>query len=201
MNQNELDRLLKSARPPERTEEYWREFPNRITSQLHRQTQASAALRGGRKLRPLLAWGLGLATVCIAVGFIMKPQPQLKSHAVLPVKKNQLAEARKCYSELEALFPNQLQSIVFGRQGPRMVLADKANVPVSTPLYLRICGLGGCEAFITFSGQQIQVNGEDCEVLADAEGRVILVGNDRVWSETDPSAAIQIEAMPLEASL
>ena len=34
---------------------------------------------------------------------------------------------------------------------------------------------------MTFSGQQIRFNGEDCDVLADAQGNVMLVGRQRIW--------------------
>jgi hypothetical protein len=93
-----------------------------------------------------------------------------------------VAQVQKCYREIEAMFPNQVQAIIFDEAGSRIVLAEKPGVPDSTPLYLRICGPQGCQQVVTFSGQEIQVNGENWEVLTDAAGNVLLVGNKFVWS-------------------
>jgi hypothetical protein len=95
--------------------------------------------------------------------------------------------ARKCFQEIQPLFPHQLQAIVFDRQGARLVLAETADVPVSPPLYLKICGPKGCQQFVTFSGQQIRVNGEVCDVLLDSQGNVLVVGGQLVWSSSKPA--------------
>jgi hypothetical protein len=102
-------------------------------------------------------------------------------------KRPPALEAQKYFHEIEGLFPNQLQAIVLDQTGARLVLSPAADVPRSPPLYLRICGPDGCQRFVTFSGQQIRVNGEACEVLVDRRGRVLLVGRDTVWSGSDPS--------------
>jgi hypothetical protein len=65
---------------------------------------------------------------------------------------------------------------------------------------LKICGPDGCQRFVTFSGQEIRVNGEACEVLVDHQGRVVLVGRDTVWSgseSTGKAGNFRIEARPL----
>lgn len=203
MTDDELDQILKSAATPQRPEEYWHEFPKRITAKLHWQNQVPAhpVPRPAPKVMPLLAWGLSFATICILAGFIMRLQPQAEHRAALPAQDSQLAAARKCYQELEALFPNQLQSIVFDQQGPHLVLAAKADIPNSAPLYLKICGPQGCQGFVTFSGQQIRFNGENCEVLADATGQVMLVGSHQVWEGAKLSGPIRIEARPLDAMM
>lgn len=192
MNNNELDQILKSAATPERPESYWQELPKRITAKLQWQAEipTRAALRSGRALKPLLAWGLSLAAVCIGIGFLLKEL----SHPVSTPADNQLAGVRKCFEELEALFPNQLRGIVFDSEGPRMILADRAEVPNSAPVYLKVCGPKGCAEFITFSGQQIGWNGENFEVLADAQGGILLVGNRQVLSQGIPSPSVRLEA-------
>jgi hypothetical protein len=187
---------LKSARIPEGTEDYWRDFPRKVTARLHWQS-APATARRGNQPNDLLIWSLGLASLFVVMGLFFAHRPARPSAPA----DGQLAAARKCYHEMEALFPNQVAGIVFDQQGPRMIIADRPNVPSSTPFYLKICGPGGCESFVTFSGQQVHFNGENCEVLADAQDRVVLVGNHQVWSSADSGDAIRIEATPLEAAL
>jgi hypothetical protein len=195
VNNPELDEILKSARAPKRTDEYWRDFPQRVSARLHWQPQSAShhVVQRSLKLTPFLVWSLSLAIIVVAI-IITTVKYQPRSAATASVADSQLAEARKCYHELEALFPNQIEAIVFDQQGPRMVLADKANVPDSAPIYLRICGPRGCEGFVTFSGQQISFNGENCEVLSDAQGRVILVGDHQVWTQANRSDPVQIQA-------
>ena len=123
---------------------------------------------------------------------------------VAPGKDSQLAEARKYFHELEALFPNQLQAIVFDQQGTHLVLAPEPNLPASPPLYLKICGPKGCQRFVTFSGQQIRVNGDVCDVLADRQGNVLVVGQETLWADAKAavrSGPYQIEARALETNL
>jgi hypothetical protein len=84
-----------------------------------------------------------------------------------------------------------------------MVLADRPNVPASPPVYVKICGPKGCQRFVTFSGQQIRVNGDVFEVLVDRQGDVLLVGAQWVWSSSEPavkSSRYRIEARPLPAT-
>jgi hypothetical protein len=99
------------------------------------------------------------------------------------------------------MFPNQVQAIVFDKNGPRLVLADHANVPRSTPYYLKICATSGCEELVTFSGQQVQFNGEKYEVLADGKGQIILLGKSRVLAETASSGPVRVEARPIGTKL
>jgi len=89
---------------------------------------------------------------------------------------------------------------VLDQTGARLVLSPAADVPRSPPLYLRICGPAGCQRFVTFSGQQIRVNGQACEVLVDRQGQIMLVGPKLFWSGSDPMAKgdrYQIEAATL----
>jgi hypothetical protein len=199
MNNNELDKILKSALAPERRENYWREFPKRVTAKLHWRGQASTAPapRPARKFNPAPAWAVVLAVICVVAGFLAKTQKQSSARAAQAVREGQLMTARKCYQEFEALFPHQLRAIVFDQQGPHLLLAPKADVPASAPLYLKICGPKGCEDFVTFSGQQIPFNGENCEVLENGNGQVMLVGNHQVWAGENAADAVRIQARML----
>jgi len=116
-------------------------------------------------------------------------------------KSSQSASVEQIYREVATLFPNQVRAIVFEQAGTRLVIADEANVPSSPPYYLKICLPRGCQSVVTFSGQVIHVGGESFEVLANAQGQVMLVGNDRVWSGNTPGSLVRVESRQLEASL
>ena len=112
----------------------------------------------------------------------------------------QFTELQKCFREIEPLFPHQLQAIVFDDRGAELVLADAATVPASMPLYIKVCGPNGCRRFVTFSGQQIRVNGDLCDVLLDRQGNILVVGQQLAWSSSNPAGkagTYQIEARPL----
>jgi hypothetical protein len=202
MNNSDLERLLKSAEAPARSDEYWEQFPRRVTARTHWQTQPAGKPLTESPRRPspaILAWGLGLVSACIvvrlAIGFWRGRAPRQTAL--------QLTQATKYYREIEALFPNQIRAIVFDDQGARLILAEKADVPNSPPVFLKVCGPHGCQRFVTFSGQQIRINGNECDVLMDARGNVLLVGKRFVWSsaslgsETSP---YRIEAKTLKTS-
>jgi hypothetical protein len=65
---------------------------------------------------------------------------------------------------------------------------------------VNVCRRDHCRTFITFSGQQIRVNGEHWEVLTDGQGEVFVVGKRSVWSSDAPmreAGAYRIKAQPL----
>jgi hypothetical protein len=202
MDNNELDQLLKSVPTPKKGDDYWKEFPKRVTAKLHWQANRteSTATNSFFTMRRLAGFATGLAAVCVIVGFISARLHNQSGHDAHR-DAGQYAEVKKYYEEIEALFPNQMQGIVFDGQGPHLIIADKANIPKSQPFYVRVCSPKGCQGFVTFSGQEIQVNGDKCEVLADANGQIMLVGNKRVWSGNQTSGAIRVEARPLTAML
>lgn len=219
MNDAQLNDVLKRATVPEREAGYWEQFPGRVTAEVERRRKAARAESRPAATTPTLtgrrtpwswasvlrfrgakpAFAFGLAAVCIAVGFVLG---FWKGHHA-PGEGSQLAEARKYLREIEALFPNQVQAIVFDQQGTHLVLAQEPNLAASPALYLKICGPNGCQRVITFSGQQIRVNGDVCEVLADGRGGVLLVGRQLVWSSDQARAGggrYRIEARALEAA-
>ena len=213
MKDTELQQLLKIAPVPERPTDYWENFPKRVFARIRSPLGAPASLpanslsknRAGRDagaprfaLRRLLAPGLGFAVICLAIGITLPLWQSRRSTATTSAR--QLQEAQKYFHEIEGLFPNQLQAIVLDQTGARLVLSPAADVPRSPPLYLRICGPEGCQRFVTFSGQQIRVHGETCEVLVDRRGQIMLVGPKLFWSGSDPMAKgdrYQIEAATL----
>ncbi|MGO8927662.1 MAG: hypothetical protein ACLQU3_12315 [Limisphaerales bacterium] len=212
MKDAELNEVLKRATVPEREADYWERFPGRVMAELERRgqvapapakTHASSALAWTGALRMLLsrsALAAGVAVVCLGLAFFLGFRRGQRSLS----DDSQLAAARKYYHEIEALFPNQVQAIVFDQRGTRLVLAQEPNVPASPPLYLKVCGPKGCQRFVTFSGQQIRISGDVCDVLADGRGEVLIVGRQLVWSGTEAVAeggSYQVEARALENHL
>ena len=219
MKDTELNEVLRRAAVPERRADYWERFPSQVTAEIERRQQCArtennprapgvAVVEGGtawawvsafRSLFRKPTSALGVTVVCLTLGLVLGSWNGHRS----PGKDPQVTEARKYFHELEALFPNQLQAIVFDQQGAHLVLAPEPNLPASPPLYLKICGPEGCQRFVTFSGQQISVNGEVCDVLSDHHGNVLVVGRQLAWSGSKASARsgqYQIEARALEGS-
>jgi hypothetical protein len=186
LNNHRLNNLLKRACVPERPAEYWEGFPSQVTRQIRQELHPGkgAPMEPSRFRVSAMAWGIGLAACCVAMGFLIG---FWKGKAASP--DTQLASMQKYYREVAAMFPNQLQAVIIDDKGPRLVLADAANVPNSSPIFLQVCQAKHCQNFITFSGQQIPVNGERCDVLADAQGNIIVAGQKLVWSSRQPDAA------------
>ena len=144
-------------------------------------------------------WGVVFATACLVFGFILG-HLNGRRNAMPP---EELARNRKVFDEIAALFPNRLQSITIDEKGVQLSLSEQPNLPGSTPLVIEICKAGHCRTFITFSGQRIRSDGESFEVLLGADNKVILVGDDLVWSNTDKqsSGELHITARQLSETL
>ena len=84
MNSSDLESKLKSVPVPERSEEYWNDFPSRIRVQLRREQ----SLRTPRSVwRPRLAWagGLALAVALMWVGERFHPIQTASAAIVLTI--------------------------------------------------------------------------------------------------------------------
>ena len=204
MKNSELDQILKSAPVPDRPEAYWDQFPRRVMAKTDKlRTRADAETNHPRTepfwLRSRFQFataGLGLAIIGLLLGFVFG----FWQGRNLSITGPQLAAARKYFQEIETLFPGQVQAIVFDQQGPHLVLAEHSNVHASSPLYLKVCGPKGCQSYVTFSGQQIRINGETCEVLLDHQDNVLLIGQEWVLSTAQAPAKrarYQVSARPL----
>jgi hypothetical protein len=193
MNKPELNSILKKARTPERPEEFWTEFPQQVTRKLNRARTDN--FRPKLNWFPRLAWGFATAICIVAAFAIGHWRGQVEATASTDILAN-----AKVVGETLAMFPNQVRAIVQDEHGMNLVLSDKADVPVSTPIYVRICDGKYCSSLVTFSGQEIQVAGQKMTVLSDARGGIILTGNKFVWSSTSriyASSNLKIEAKPL----
>lgn len=195
MNNRELDDLLKSARVPERDEEYWRDFPRRILADPRRKQPLTERRSPRWGLR--LAWGLGLATACVVIGFLIGNRHGQQA----AFADNGLLQNRKVIEEIMTMFPNRVRAIVQDEHGMNIVLADQPEVPESTPLWVKVCRGTRCLTLVTFSGQELEIEGQYVTVLSDAKGGVILEGDRFAWASSEPELApadLKIQAHPLE---
>jgi len=193
MNDAELNRLLKSARVPDRPAAFWEHFPGRVVASIQRVSPASARVS---HWRPRLAWSLGVAAICLLVGFAIG---HWRAHEETTTADGVLQNAR-VIAEMMDMFPNRLRAIVQDDQGLHLVLADQPTVPSSSPLWVRVCESDHCLTLVTFSGQQLQIAGQQVTVLSDAKGGVILMGDEFAWASAQPGLApanLQIQAKPI----
>jgi hypothetical protein len=199
MNNRRLDDLLRHAAPPSRPDDYWNDFPGAVTRALKRGRRDDHALQQARRLKVALRWSMAFAMACLLIGVALG-----WNHRRVISERQDLAEARKLVSELSALFPGQLQAIVMDNGQSQVLLSETPMAGKGLPIFLRVCDEGGCERIITFSGQQVQVNGRPCDVLLDARGHVIVAGSHFVWSsESKQSRAggVRITGRALEGVL
>lgn len=197
MTNSELDQLLKSAPAPERPPEFWEALPKRISAKIHWQQQRK---HEGVNLPPRFGWGLvwGIpgAAVLLLLGFLWGNWHGMKQPSAL-------LQNEKLLREVLATFPNQVRAIIQDENGLQISLAEEANVPQSQPLWIKVCGPQGCQEIVTFSGQQVWVNGELWDVLADGAGNVILAGQTLIWtsrSDTSKIGHYRIEARSVGVS-
>jgi hypothetical protein len=197
MNNPELESILKKARLPETAEETLETLPRRVVARLDRNDPPPCPARG---FAPRLAWAFGLAA-CAAIAFAAGHWSGRMETAATPATDS-LAGA-KLIREMMAMFPNQIRAIARDDGGElRLILSDTGDVPASPPLYIRISDGKHSSSFVTFSGQEIQVNGQTITVLADPRGGIILAGNQFVWSSaerTSTAGHFKIEARNLGA--
>jgi len=83
---------------------------------------------------PRLAWGLAAAAVCLLPGFFVGHwRGQTEAAA------NGLLQNQKFIRETLAMFPNRVRAIVQDERGLSLVLSDRDDVPVSAPLWIKVC--------------------------------------------------------------
>jgi ferric-dicitrate binding protein FerR (iron transport regulator) len=114
MNDFDLNAKLKSVPLPERTEEYWNDFPSQVRVQLRRSHPEFAP----RPVwRPRLAWAGGLALTMAMVVVCLQFNP-LQSVSLAVAKKEQ--HLRKQLAQLDA----GLHVLMFNPHGMGYLLAE-----------------------------------------------------------------------------
>jgi hypothetical protein len=197
MNDEELDRLLRAVPEPERTEAYWTEFPGQVQRLLVRAAEGPGPVRLGDrtpKWRWQLAWGAAVIAVGIGVGIGRREEPAQPAFS-----RGEILGYREVWREVTALFPHQVRAIIFEPGGPRLILAEQANLPAEPALLVRECSAAGCRTALTFSGQSVQLGDQRWDVLTDSRGAIIVAGESTAWPLAP--GGNRISAQPLEASL
>jgi len=186
MKNTDLDAVLRKASVPQPPEEFWIELPQQVARQTNRSRSGrTEGVHPAHHRLTRLSWGLATA-VCIVIAFSIghwKGQKELEANS-----KDVLANPQFVRETLAA-FPGQVRAIVEDEHGLNVVLSDTDDVPVSTPLYVRISRGKEVVAVVTFSGQEIQIAGQKMTVLSDAQGGIILMGTDFAWSSGGPAMA------------
>jgi hypothetical protein len=186
LTNSELDQLLKSDPVPARAPELWEQMPQRVSAKLHWR-QHRKDKENGLPPRSVRGWVLGItgAAVLILMGFVVGNWHGAKQTTAL-------LQSEKLLREVFATFPNQVQAIIQDENGLRLVLADEPNVVQSQPLWIKVSEDGVCRSMVTFSGQVVQIAGRPVEVLADAQGGVMMVGENFFWSSQQGGADGQL---------
>ena len=204
MNDSELDKTLQAARVPERPDEYWEAFPQRVLGELRAApAERPVVTRPERRWQPRLAWGFGLAAACLLIGVVSFNFGLRQGRNGKPDAFAWL-QNEHALREVLTLFPNRVRAIIQDEHGVQLVLSEQADVPASTPLWIKVCDGKQCRAIVTFSGQELQIARDKVEVLADAQGRIVLVGDRLFWSSAEPDRAagsLRIQARPLTGAM
>lgn len=190
MNKFDLDATLKVAKTPECPANDWKDISREVLAQIRREPESP---RTNARRFPPLAWGFAGAAACLAIIFAT-------GHWRCETSFRDSLQSAQLIRETLAMFPNRIRAIVQDERGLNLILSDSADVPVSPPIYIRICDGKHCASLVTFSGQEIQVAGQKLTVLSDVQGGIILTGNQFVWSSMERTYAgnhLKIEAKNL----
>ena len=197
MNPDELKKTLQAAKVPERSGEYWNDFPQQVVRQLGRQT----AVCPPAPRRNWWGWAVAGATACVLAGFMLGHW-RGRTETETVASRNILQDA-KLIREMMATFPNRVRALVQDEQGLRVELSETDDVPLSPPLWVKICDGEHCVSLVTFSGQELQVGGQKVTILSDAQGGVIVVGDRFLWSSDltqNAGKPMRIEAKELSSA-
>ena len=192
MNDRELEKILTSDRPPERSAAYWDAFPRQVLTRL--RAAPPMQLEPPRRQYGL-AWAAGLALASLAIGIAVGHWHGAKEADAFALLRND-----KMLREVLSTFPNRVRAIEQDYAGMHLSLSQNADVPSSTPLWIKICDGENCRAVVTFSGQELQTAAGRAEVLIDDGGNVMLVGDRIVWSSAHPekgTGGLRIQARAL----
>jgi hypothetical protein len=114
MNDFDLESKLKSLRVPERTEEYWHDFPSQVRGQLPR---AQSGLVPRPAWRPRFVWAGGLA-LAVALAFVCIQFHPLQSVSLAITKQH-----RQIHTQLARLDAG-LHKLMLNTDGMGYLLAE-----------------------------------------------------------------------------
>jgi hypothetical protein len=109
MNDFELESKLRSVRAPEKTDEYWQDFPVQVRSQLRRPP---AVERAQTRWMPQWAWSSGLATACVILCLSLWPAFQT------------VVKGERTLQRDAARFPHQLHLLMADEHGMQYLVSE-----------------------------------------------------------------------------
>ena len=192
LKNDDLDNLLKHDPLPRRPDGYWDTFPGRVATRL--QSSFSGSATGAKPIRRkfttslTLGFGLGLACLILTLKYGTFTHPESRQ-SLKVADANQTKAYAKIMAEVGAMFPNRVRSVELEDDDIELNLADHADVATSPAIWVQICLGGRCKKFITFSGQQVGVDGHLYDVLVDSRGNIMLTGEKSIWSSGERIAA------------
>lgn len=159
-----------------------------------------ASIRANRRSRiaTWLLWPMAAAASILLAWLTLRQAAP--SDMPRPALANEEDAASIILREFSALYPNQIKAIIQNGHGIQLELADQPGPERGRPLVLKVCEPKGCEEIITFSGQSIEVAGRPVTVRTENGGRVILDGEQFLWSSDfngSPAPGIHIESRRL----
>lgn len=179
MNDEDLKNLLLKAKVAAPTPEQTEELVVRVRGAVRREREARVVPERSGQLF-FWRWLAGGLAVLVGVLLVARRGP---ADPVLTEKH--VADMRRYLGEIQTLFPNRLDAVVFEAGGPRIVLSDRPVPSGGEPLMIRICAGKGCREIVTFSGKRIEIDGRSFEVLSDSGGGVIVAGDQGVWTSAE----------------
>jgi hypothetical protein len=115
MNDFDLDAKLKSVPLPERSEEYWHDFPSQVRWQLHRSPPVQPV---HERWLPSFAWKFGVSFAGLVIGLLVLSQP-LKAASCAFFQKEQFVR-----QQLAAL-PSHLRVFMADEHGLHYLIAEQ----------------------------------------------------------------------------
>jgi hypothetical protein len=116
MKNIDLDSEIKRLRVPERSQEYWDAFPDRVLAEL-RTRPAEALAR--EVFMPRLAWGCGIALACLVLGISFGPSGASR-RLYSAVAKHERALSRSVRQ-----FPGRVCALMQDEHGMWVVMEDQ----------------------------------------------------------------------------
>ena len=183
MTDEELKKRLRSAQVLPPTSQATDDMVFRVRSAITRRSAADPQGDVARASGQVVFWrwvagGIAIVTMALLVLRREGPAPVLTDR--------HLGEMRRYLGELQTLFPNRLDAVIFETGGPRLVLSESPAPSGGGALVLRLCAEGRCREVVTFSGRRIEIDGRKFEVLSRIGGGVIVMGDKGVWTSENP---------------
>ena len=183
MTDEELKKRLRSAQVVPPTREATEDMMFRVRSSLRHRSAAASAGDVAKASRQVVFWRWvagGMAILAMAMLVLRREGPA-------PVLTDRhIGEMRRYLGELQTLFPNRLDAVIFETDGPRLVLSESPGPSGGGALVLRLCAEGRCREVVTFSGRRIEIDGRKFEVLSQIGGGIIVMGDKGVWTSENP---------------